>query len=1050
MSNSIAVNTQRTGTLQKQQRTQSNLDTLTPRGFMSNSSSDSSEDQDSNMNIEGDHQQEDMDGWSEDESMDMDMIPEEGEKGEITMSLESYCKYGLYRRDETTFYHMCARAYHLGAMKNVYPSEEVIMMIFTTNINMAEGDLAEVKRLITYNILRTREVRMEEHYDLTAVLEMFDTWTVTNTKKNMYERKEGYAVVGTMVRIAYEYRKSQLRVSMETEWEKYMQIMTGAPYSQYEMQSMHDALTAALPRWHATRNAHLEEHYSAAVKLLSGDARKRAGTVIGIEANGYAGELGAVLLTKAIEQYQAVIDAERSKHKQVELVRKAATGKTWSATSVVLPDRTGIDNSEEGILIEDIPEDYVDEGILLQTLQRGRMHLKYPPIPEAKRLGTTEDVRTQDIYIGTRTRFDKGTVVVTDKFQLIGLLGSVTSEEKSKGISLLQKTKTEVKNFIKHLGAQPNETLATLENAENGIELDEEDFDNNFAKRLISYRDQKDKSGEGDHNSVSVIFRTKNLHHTAPVGTYGECELNDRGEKVPIGRRGSGRVIFDMVQTHRSDNSTFRENKKGGLNYREYTCVALPGTSPLEYWKEKDWTTLLGVWRGCHANAEDKAILATEILVIREYLVSSGLSEKGLVYILDKVWHAFDSAGVPIPRNRPAYTKAGREEVGKRRSEMTIKFYYVDYEGNGSGKMPTQVKLFFESMAMTKEVAYSGLRFEYFKDYQQMRLQPTHGESTSQTHITAITGLRSSLFAHDILEALITNSTNYESLKHLALAIYSPQVDTFYTRLFPTKLLLVWEATEDMNVFPIKVAPLQKNYTGNYSEMLHAESEDTRQDYLVIGNSYKDNARAVSSPGRGGSKVNSPIQKKARTTTTPEKGMTFQTPQTSQSSAISTVSNSGRSGRSGTLSMVSYSPGTEIASSTNMMVYDKRMDNIEAQFSKMLREHEETKKATAANAIKIQALESQSHNAELGRILSDLNRTANEVIDIQGGIKLNNKKLERAKSEDAKAEIMDAQEQLEEKLARLKADCNRLRTEAMAKAHLAGTTIDGASLRNDG
>ena len=66
MSNSIAVNTQRTGTLQKQQRTQSNLDTLTPRGFMSNSSSDSSEDQDSNMNIEGDHQQEDMDGWSED------------------------------------------------------------------------------------------------------------------------------------------------------------------------------------------------------------------------------------------------------------------------------------------------------------------------------------------------------------------------------------------------------------------------------------------------------------------------------------------------------------------------------------------------------------------------------------------------------------------------------------------------------------------------------------------------------------------------------------------------------------------------------------------------------------------------------------------------------------------------------------------------------------------------------------------------------------------------------------------------------------------------
>ena len=133
-----------------------------------------------------------------------------------------------------------------------------------------------------------------------------------------------------------------------------------------------------------------------------------------------------------------------------------------------------------------------------------------------------------------------------------------------------------------------------------------------------------------------------------------------------------------------------------------------------------------------------------------------------------------------------------------------------------------------------------------------------------------------------------------------------------------------------------------------------------------------------------------------------------------------------------------------------MMVYDQRMDNIEAQFSKMLREHEETKKATAANAIKIQALESQSHNAELGRILSDLNRTANEVIDIQGGIKLNNKKLERAKSEDAKAEIMDAQEQLEEKLARLKADCNRLRTEAMAKAHLAGTTIDGASLRNDG
>ena len=110
---------------------QSNLDSFTLGGFMMYCCSDSSKDEDNNTNILGDHHQEDINGWSEDKLMDVDMISEEGENGEITMSLGNYCMYGLHRQEEKTFYRICAKTYHLRAMKRVYPLGEVVTMIFT-------------------------------------------------------------------------------------------------------------------------------------------------------------------------------------------------------------------------------------------------------------------------------------------------------------------------------------------------------------------------------------------------------------------------------------------------------------------------------------------------------------------------------------------------------------------------------------------------------------------------------------------------------------------------------------------------------------------------------------------------------------------------------------------------------------------------------------------------------------------------------------------------------------------------------------------------------
>jgi len=426
-------------------------------------------------------------------------------------------------------------------------------------------------------------------------------------------------------------------------------------------------------------------------------------------------------------------------------------------------------------------------------------------------------------------------------------------------------------------------------------------------------------------------------------------------------------------------------------------------------------------WLGCHGIAQDKNVLGTEILVIREFLVNQGFPQHKLFWWLDTVWHSFNASGAPIPRNVQQYGQAGRttgnqKAEGSRKKELVIKFYLVDCNVE-KGPMLNTFKNFRTAMGHKFLFGHSGFRMEYFINYTNMYVSATHSNWVDTPHSTVIAGVRDHLFAEEVLDILCTDTRNRNVISQSGCVVYSNE-STPWTRgrngaSTLARLLIFWdrdkdeeptskEAVLEVDHWHITVKSLKGPYTGNVLGGVNVSLQDSRVDFKVIGERYQANHKSVSSPAV--MSINSPSRSPAAKRTkkavsnTPN-AMTIRTPQSGSetSSAVSsTLTN-----RTGNTSNTEISRRTE--SDNVILQLQERLARLEAEMVTASMDRVQVQD-------KIGSLEqrmTQMSNSALNNILARLQEAANRVQDAQGKVTIIEKRLNRCTDSSAKMDIED-------------------------------------------
>jgi len=362
-----------------------------------------------------------------------------------------------------------------------------------------------------------------------------------------------------------------------------------------------------------------------------------------------------------------------------------------------------------------------------------------------------------------------------------------------------------------------------------------------------------------------------------------------------VGIHMGGSEIFDMVQHFKSDTDVL-----GNGLPRDITIVALPQVTDMDAMKDAFQTTLLGVWRGCHSAIEDRNVLGSEIMAIREFLITQGFPQQKLVWWLDMVWHTFDSTGAPVSRNSLQYNQAGRQRLGQRKRELVIKFYLAGQIGKGV--LHQTLKNFRTHMGNRYKFGHRGFRMEFFTDYTNMYITAAHSAWVDTAHCTTLTGVRDHLFAEEFLDILGRDTRNLNIISNAGCIVYSNESELWVKggnrMTIVAKLHIFWDRADtqepettvsqlDVDHWTVTVKPLQQFYTGNVVGGIQTRLHDSRSDFLSVGELYRRNTQAVRSPQvqAKGSPSGSPAAKKSRRASTTPTAMTIHTPQSSASTS---------------------------------------------------------------------------------------------------------------------------------------------------------------------
>jgi len=808
------------------------------------------------------------------------------------------------------------------------------------------------------------------------------------------------------------------------------------------IQARREQMDVAQLRWQQYRERKLDENHSRILTLLHGDAKRKANTEIGCLRTEYQGPKLEELL------HDAILKHAKAQHDWIDVGKKAkppGPPKLKEAVKARLPVK--LTGDREAIL--ELQQDseameLFEEATRVQLQQRGVRHVFEPGlVPVAAYYDEPELQECRRACIQDRTKFDKGSFVITRYFQALGVLPNVTDKERAQGVNVKERVRRELKNLCTQFGSQHSAVLQNIRVGANGISLDEEYFDANFHSMSIPARD----SGEtwDRQCTAGVWFRTKEHIVTAPTGSYGYRRLDKDVQWKFIGLH-MGMEIFDMVQNHKSDV----EVQTNGQWKRDYTLVALPDQISPDILKNQTHAQLLGVWRGCHGLAENANILGTEILAIREFLEMQGFPSESIYWLADRIWHAFDKFDAPVPRNTSKFSQTNRGEVqdgdgrragekdkdksGKRKSEMVLKFYYIDNRVDRTVQAIT-VDRFYEMMGNKRDFGHRGFRMEYFREYAGMYTTPVHSNFVDTTHTTVISGVKEFVFADELLNMALLDTGNWNNMNRVGTVVYTNELEIrFGNSVRPeySRLIIFWESSQadgetsdkkGQSIWPFNITVLRKDFTGNVGAGLQVSNDDLRTDFLNLGRLFAGNAKSVRSP-KSPSTTQSPTPKKVKQSPLPS-AMTIYTPQSSRSG--STVNSS-----------VTSELSVRTPLDPSLMELFSRMDALE--------------KDRGAHNDRLATLEQKMtkiSNSSLDTVLRAIKEGVSQVMNCQDSVQLCQKKLSRCKTEESKADAEDKLELENKKLTRQRETLQGLRQEAQKLASDLSVTLTADDLGLD-
>jgi hypothetical protein len=180
------------------------------------------------------------------------------------------------------------------------------------------------------------------------------------------------------------------------------------------------------------------------------------------------------ILTEAIKRNAS----KNGKTLWKEVAQKGGTpsGGLKTVAKEILPVQD-IEEEEKELQVEDVTTlEEEEQATTVQGQQRGRARLEgYIPVGVYDRKNTAERILRQQV-LRNRSRFDRGTFVITKKFQVLGMLAGSLKDN-------IEVCKTKIRNELKDLchryGSDQGTPLELIRGG-NGITVDWQHFEENF------------------------------------------------------------------------------------------------------------------------------------------------------------------------------------------------------------------------------------------------------------------------------------------------------------------------------------------------------------------------------------------------------------------------------------------------------------------------------------------------------------------------------------------------------------------------------------------
>jgi hypothetical protein len=1006
-----------------------------------------------------------------------------------------YCQKEDFQDNESSFYHIAASCYRLVGLTISHPTrEEVIEEV----MEVCKTVEATALSAMTEGVIDLRVAR-DSQLQCPIFLQMAEEWVRITVRDGDQEMPEAYRALGMLYKLSTREMEERWRVSGEQDmmnWKLGLQSL-GLPSVEYMRLDTH--LDEVFTKHQFNRRYFSASQTQSVLAMLDGVAEDEAR--IPLTTSDTYEELMDQYITnhglacvKAARSWAQVARGKTSKQRTITQ-GAVGTADAYEALPALSSPPTAMTRTlQEHMTVEEREK---AETCLIR--QRGREHAINPPIeetqwPEGEKV---EIITSRSEKIKQLTRYDS-TVFLSRVVQIMGIKKPMITQqdlEANPPLTLKAKIRRELQTCITKAGHHDEGPTTSTTYADNQWRLDEEWFDHNWSTLF--------KSGDGAFQSETIYMVLKTRMYFGTVGTYGTKHIGKRGQLVPYGNQGSGRVIFGMCQMVTSDycytESTKREVTK--KYYWQYWMVGMDTSCKIENLFHAKTGPLLAVFRGIHAEVDQQTALAVQMLAIRQHAIDAGLAPDEFGLTLEQDWHAgkvhADGRHEPMTKDDPDYYAKSqnndklfqsRKYRVERATEMVVCLKYV---GGVKGQDVTsntvfkahKTRILTEFHSNGSYVNLGGLRMERFPSHVEMQKQRKHALDADVPHTIVIENVTPHILARDIVEELLADptQTNWKTLPNATMVFYQP----------PSAYAWARKGARIVIVFRHEIPPAPLDESKPHSEAQRLESEnaqatylqrtdhtleiggiiakysaptmggasstltevDCRSKYIELGRRYA----LVKDPwptGSSASPSTSPMRKKQKKQNTPEHNkIVLRTPSTGStaSSMISSVSATETGVKKYNSSIGEIGDLVDTISRLSAEVTSLRVTQ-EAQAKANDNRHTATENKLRTVETTVAKVEKSITSGILKAMIRDIRDEANKLQAMKREHEIYVRQLAEANREGSKDRRIELQGKLEvadNQIQSLIQSLSGLREDAKEQAELDGTVLTDTQLRND-